>query len=531
MRRREFLQGATLWAAGAAWGPPRPAVQRTGWNAGDLHHLLPTVNHNRILIKFSVRTPRSAPPRLRIAGAALTAPPRLRVAGAAFAARPAGTTGRFWAVDAAGLEPVTTYELSLEDDAAQPLCDPWPLSTFPAPSDRPERMRLLVYTCAGGRFLPMASKHRLLDRGLSFQPDALIAIGDHVYWDQRRTRMGSTRAAIEFAGRFDRTMPVLGTPNEAVLTKVVSSQVAELYETRCRSLPVFFLQDDHDYFENDHADEEIVTFPPDPFMLRLGRASQWLYYPEFLPDAHRPPGLPGASAADRPEGVSESLGTLRYGRLLEVLLYDCRRFMSLQGPTATFVPPQAERWLLQRMAEGDTRHLINLPSTPVGWSAGKWGEWYPDILNDDGVLTASREKFMWQSGWRSQHDRLLEGASSMQRIPFFVSGDLHSLAEGRIVRSGDLDLGTNPVVSVISGPLGTGRGGWPSTFRGTRGLPPNGLEVDEGLPCLEENGFVLIDVEPDGISVSYFRWNNRQDSLEAIDRLEPFRRTRLEPRI
>ena len=27
-----------------------------------------------------------------------------------------------------------------------------------------------------------------------------------------------------------------------------------------------------------------------------------------------------------------------------------------------------------------------VPSVPVGWTAGKWGEWYPDVLNEDGVL-------------------------------------------------------------------------------------------------------------------------------------------------
>jgi hypothetical protein len=34
---------------------------------------------------------------------------------------------------------------------------------------------------------------------------------------------------------------------------------------------VFFLQDDHDYFDNDEADDKIVTFPPDHFMLALAR--------------------------------------------------------------------------------------------------------------------------------------------------------------------------------------------------------------------------------------------------------------------
>ena len=53
----------------------------------------------------------------------------------------------------------------------------------------------------------------------------------------------------------------------------------------------------------------------------LARATQLMYYPEFLPDAARPRGLPWSSAADRPDGVSETFGTIRYGRLAEILLY------------------------------------------------------------------------------------------------------------------------------------------------------------------------------------------------------------------
>jgi hypothetical protein len=50
-----------------------------------------------------------------------------------------------------------------------------------------------------------------------------------------------------------------------------------------------------------------------------------LYYPEFLPDAALPPGLPGSSFAGRAMPISESFGTLRYGRLVEILLYTVRR--------------------------------------------------------------------------------------------------------------------------------------------------------------------------------------------------------------
>ncbi len=50
---------------------------------------------------------------------------------------------------------------------------------------------------------------------------------------------------------------------------------------RCRIVAVFVMQDDHDYFDNDEATDEIITFPPDHFMLELARATRQLYYPEY----------------------------------------------------------------------------------------------------------------------------------------------------------------------------------------------------------------------------------------------------------
>src|ERR1700694_4482699 len=108
------------------------------------------------------------------------------------------------------------------------------------------------------------------------------------------------------------------------------------------------MQDDHDYFDNDEATDDIVTFPPSAFMLQLARATQSMYYPDLLPDLARPLGLPFSSAADRVWGVSESFGTLRYGRLAEILMYDIRRSQTLAGPSAGYVDPQVGAWLPPR---------------------------------------------------------------------------------------------------------------------------------------------------------------------------------------
>ena len=449
------------------------------------------------------------------------------------------TAGEFYAFDLAKLEPEHTYQLELKDSRGRFLCDPWPISTFPSPESRPGKFRLLVYTCAGGHpvtwnpetnrpyWLPIANRRKMLLTGLSHKPDAVIAIGDHVYWDLRApvgsVMLGNSPEARKLVGEFTRSAPVLGTDNERKLKLVVTPQVCDLYGTDFRSTPVFFVQDDHDYFENDEATEQIVTFPPDDFMLRMARASQRLYYPEFLPDRNRPVGLPSSGAADCAPETSESFGTLRYGKLLEILMYDCRRYMALKGPASGFLPETVEAWLTQRMSAQETQHVVNLPSTPVGWAAGKWGEWYPDLLQPDGRLGVAKPKYFWQSGWKSQHDRLLQAASAMERIPLFLSGDLHALGEGRILRYGKLDLSRNPVVTVLTGPISTGPKAWPSAWRGTPPQTPSSLELEAGLKPQEKNGFSVIDFTEDRVEAQMFNWKLDEPEY-LLDDMKPFHR-------
>jgi hypothetical protein len=394
--------------------------------------------------------------------------------------------------------------------------------------------REYVFTPIAGKtmFLPVAVRKRLLRRGLSFEPDALIANGDQVYWDLTAPRaspmLGASQRARDYAGRFDRSLPVLGTPNERFLKRAAGEQIAPLYGTDCRSTPVFFMRDDHDYFDNDEATDDIITFPPNHWMRDLARNTQRMYYPEFLPDAKRPAGLPGSSALSRPPGVAESFGTLRYGTLAEVLLYEVRTGVTLAGPSAVFLDPDVERWLMDRMAAKDTAHLINIPSNPPGWSAGKWGEWYPDLLDANGKLSIAKPKPYWQAGWLKQHDRLMAAVSGMtDRIPIVMSGDLHAIAEGQMMRTGSIDLGKHPVHVLLTGPLGSGDLVWPSAFRGIGAMPSVHLDMQEDLKPIEENGFVIADLTPDKIVLRFFRWNAHRDSLDAIDTLEPFRTTEL----
>lgn len=520
LRRRDFLRSSLTLSGAAALAPWLAACGSddgalgAGAATGEVSHLLPTVSSDRILLKASFVAPQAEAPHLRLG--------RRRVRGVQTDSR-----GLFWAFDIGGLEAGRRYALELRRGPAL-LMEPWELSTFPDPQSRPQRFRLLVYGCAGGHdafnfYVPVATRRRLLRRALDFSPNAVVVSGDHVYWDLSGFAgrvFGNSPTGVALAGVFDRALPVLGTANEAVLLRAVGAQIAGLYGTLFRSLPVFFQRDDHDYFEDDRVEEDLVTLPPDAFARALARATQWLYYPELLPDMNRPLDLPGANAGDRPPGVGESFGTLRYGRTFEGLLYDCKGYLELSGAAANVVPAAVEAWLHARLADRDIAHVVNFPSNPPGWSAGKYAEWYPDVVAE-GALTTAIAKPGWQAGWFAQHNRLLESAATQRALPLFVASDIHSIGEERIVRSGGLDLRANPIVAVIAGTPGTAVG-WPSRARGTVALPPTGLQVEEVVPVQEVNGFHLLDCEPDRITIRHFRWDRLTQSEDEIDSLEPF---------
>ena len=532
--RRRFIASAAAAAAGTGLGRS-PAAGQEGWRAGPLQHLIPAANHDRVALKCSFAAP-------------LDLVPELRIGGRSVAGRSTDSDRRFFSFDAPGLEPDTEYALQLQG-GGEALCDPWPLRTFPPPSARPESVRFLAYTCAGGHpesgsFLPLAVRRRLLRRALSFRPRALIAIGDHIYWDQRTVlynrgeeRGRRSRELYERIGWLDLSLPVLGTSNETSIKAAVGPQIAELYGVMLRSTPSYFVSDDHDYYENDDADPQMVTLPPDRYQVDFARFTRNAFLPEFLPDVERPRAISGAGAGDREPGISEAFGTFRYGRLAEVLIYDCARYLSLKGVHAGLVPPEAERWLHQRTRDQSVAQLFHVPSHPFGWSAGKWREWYPDVadLDDGGAtvsrigdfagsnfrLTTEREKYFWQVGWLRQHQRLLESLTSQsRRAGIVLSGDLHAIGHSVLERSGSMDLSANPVHAVLTGPLGTLRG-WPSAARGTPPLAATGVVHDVRGETFEKNGFALFDATPSEVTVRLFAWKTGEPE-SAIDDLEPY---------
>lgn len=525
--RRHFLQSSSsLFLSGAISEEAFADAGKGGvpagdeWNRGTVKHILPTVNHSQMLIKVSFE-------------GALQSPPVLKVGSASISGKREDTNGENWSFHVDDLTPGKIYQLALLSAAGKRLCEPWPLSTFPAPTEPVKNFRLLIYSCAGGHelhaFLPTDVRNRLLKRGLSFRPDALVANGDHVYWDLLApvgsTLLGGSPAAKAYAGTFERSRKVLGSTNETVLKKSAGPQIVPVYGTDFRSTPTFFLQDDHDYFDNDEATDEIVTFPPSFFMMQLARTTQSLYYPEFLPDRNRPLGLPWSSAPDKAPGVSESFGTLRFGNLAEILLYDVRRTQTMAGPSAVFLDPEVERWLSLRTTQADARHVVHVPSNPPGWTAGKWGEWYPDVLGADGALTIREPKPYWQTGWLKQHDRLMHAmAQQTHQIPLVISGDLHATALAQMHRTGQVDLSGNPVNVLLSGPLGCrpGPNGWPSGRRGTGAKPSLHLDLVEEVKPIEQHGFSVVDFSPDQIKIQMFKWDIKTQSVADIDSLQPY---------
>ena len=490
------------------------------WDSGQVSHLLPTVNDTEILIKASFRLPQKTTPILKVGNNSVKG-------------RMEDTQGQHWSFYIDHLSPRTTYLLSLLGQYNKPLCQPWQLATFPGPTQDIKNFRLLIYSCAGGHelhnFLPIEVRRKLLQRGLSFKPDALVANGDHVYWDLLAPVgsqiFGKKPESITYAGTFDRSSKVIGTSNESVLKKIAETQIASVYGTDFRSTPVFFLQDDHDYFDNDEATDEVITFPPSFYMMQLARSTQSLYYPEFLADRGRPLGLPWSSAKDKSPNVSESFGTLRFGNLAEILLYDVRRTLTLAGPSAVYLDQEVERWIQSRTKSSDVKHVVHVPSNPPGWTAGKWGEWYPDFIGKDGKLGLQEPKPYWQSGWLKQHDRLMQAISTNEnRIPLVISGDLHATGLGQMQRSGSLDFSGNPINVLLSGPIGCrpDPSGWPSGRRGTGAKPSQYLDFLEDVKPIEQHGFTVVDFTPNEIKLQMFKWDIKTQSIAEIDTLSPF---------
>ena len=322
-------------------------------------------------------------------------------------------------------------------------------------------------------------------------------------------------------GTFDRSMPASDGDNDTVLQAICDYQIAGLYGCTLRSTPSYFQTDDHDMFENDEFDAHLATLPAAEFGQGGEDATQFRSYPEFLPTPGRPAYLWGSRGPGRAPGVNQFFGALRVGKLLEVVMYDCRRFADSKGIHARTVPKWTEEWLKARTLAEDTRHFMHSPSLPFGYSSGKLGDWYPDVLSPDGQLVLYLPKEGWQPGWLHQAQRIMEMLSAQRkRRAVVIQGDFHATAAGKITRSGGRRLDRNPVEIVMVGTLGTGDIPFPSSARQVSSTPSGTLDMDEALRPTEKNGFTIIDVTPEKMTFRLFVWRPPQPE-EEIDTMEP----------
>ena len=133
--RRELLGAGASAALGFfPWGHTTPVLAQASpagetatsqtWDDGDLAHVLPTSSHGRILIKTSFKKPLDAALILQVG--------EQRISGLR-----SDTRGSFWQFHAGDLKPQTSYNLSLVSSDGRSLCQPWMLSTMPAPDELP----------------------------------------------------------------------------------------------------------------------------------------------------------------------------------------------------------------------------------------------------------------------------------------------------------------------------------------------------------------------------------------------------------
>jgi hypothetical protein len=529
MKRRTFIQLSTA----ATVGMVLPSFTHSlafekdiaKWDAGEVAHIIPTANENRFLIKTSLRKAFTSV-QLKVGKSRYIDGVKTDI------------EGRFWYFDVPGLQNDTQYNLQLiANNGKTKLCDSWPLKTFPDPDSKPQKLRILAYTCAGGYdgptfkgktgMLDMHARKKLLEKGMSFNPDIVIANGDHIYWDLQTSLNKPTaefyKKEIESKfGALDISMPFNTTKNLPIFESVCDYQIAGLYGNTLRSTPSFFLTDDHDMFENDEFDSKLATLPADDYGIVGAELTQLMYYPEFLPDRNRPVWLRGGDKAGRAPGTNMLFGTIRYGSLLEAAMYDCRRFVDYKGEHAKVIPQWTENWINARTLTEDTSHFFQIPSLPLAYSSGKLGDWYPDLLDDENnKLVLYKQKLGWQPGWFAQHQRLIENLAKQQKRPAVVlQGDFHASAAGKILQSGELDLSKNPINIIMTGTLGTGDLAFPSAFRSIPSTPSQLIHMEQTLTPQEKNGFSIIDITPEKVSAKMFLWRPPQP-VEEIDALQP----------
>ena len=149
-------------------------AQESDWDAGKLFHLLPTVSHDRALLKCSFRE-------------ALGQAPEITADGRRITGRRTDSRGLFWEFDIVALKSGTDHKLEIRSEG-RTLAEPWSISTFPELESDVGHVRIAFYTCAGGHDAllennvcqPLMVKQTILSKLVSLKPQAIVDKGDHI---------------------------------------------------------------------------------------------------------------------------------------------------------------------------------------------------------------------------------------------------------------------------------------------------------------------------------------------------------------
>ena len=191
-----------------------------------------------------------------------------------------------------------------------------------------------------------------------------------------------------------------------MLKLAAGPQIVPVYGTDFRSTPVFFLQDDHDYFDNDEAFDEIITFPPVWFQLATrARDAEALLSRSFCRTRLVHEGCPGArlgmAASQRAGAPFDMAGSPRFSFTMSAA---CARW-----------PDQPRLSSTRRSSVGcwraRPRRMSPIWSTrpAIRWGGARGSGWsgIPTCSIAKASSRPAEPKPYWQSGWMKQHDRLI----------------------------------------------------------------------------------------------------------------------------
>ena len=117
MNRKDFIKNSLYLGAGLSFigclnDKTETGEQESNWQDGDVAHILPTVNHNRMLVSASFK---------RVVQA-----PILKIGDQVVKGQMRDSQGYFWIFDGQNLTANTNYTLRLFEKQT-PLCDAWEL--------------------------------------------------------------------------------------------------------------------------------------------------------------------------------------------------------------------------------------------------------------------------------------------------------------------------------------------------------------------------------------------------------------------